>query len=148
MYERSFIAGWGDMDFNGHMRNTAYLDRAADTRMMYFADHGFPMRQFAQLRLGPVVMRDEIDYYKEIALLETMRVRLSIAGLSADGSRFRLCNECFRDDGRLAARVSSLGGWLDLGARRLIRPPDALLAALRSLERTEEFAELESSVRD
>jgi len=35
MYSKPFIAGWGDMDSNGHMRNTAYLDRAADVRMAW-----------------------------------------------------------------------------------------------------------------
>ena len=29
-YAREFIAGWGTMDFNGHMANTAYLNLAAD----------------------------------------------------------------------------------------------------------------------
>jgi len=28
VYEKTLIAGWGDMDFNAHMRNTAYLDKA------------------------------------------------------------------------------------------------------------------------
>lgn len=63
MYQKTLVAGWGDMDFNAHMRNTAYLDKSADVRMMYFAAHGFPMSQFARLQLGPVVMRDQIDYF-------------------------------------------------------------------------------------
>ena len=37
MFEHRFVAGWGDMDFNGHMRNTAYLDRGSDSRMLFFA---------------------------------------------------------------------------------------------------------------
>ncbi len=43
MYEKTLTAGWGDMDFNAHMRNTAYLDMAADVRMMHFVDCGFPI---------------------------------------------------------------------------------------------------------
>ena len=35
---RSFRAGWGQMDFNAHMANTAYLDLAADTRLVCFAE--------------------------------------------------------------------------------------------------------------
>jgi hypothetical protein len=27
-YAKEFLAGWGTMDFNGHMANTAYLDGA------------------------------------------------------------------------------------------------------------------------
>ncbi|WP_229422843.1 thioesterase family protein [Telluria aromaticivorans] len=34
MGEQTLIAGWGNMDFNAHMRNTAYLDKSADVRMM------------------------------------------------------------------------------------------------------------------
>ena len=37
MFQKTLVAGWGDMDFNAHMRNTAYLDTSADVRMMYFA---------------------------------------------------------------------------------------------------------------
>lgn len=34
-YIKTFHVRWGDMDFNAHMRNTAYLDISADVRMMY-----------------------------------------------------------------------------------------------------------------
>ena len=43
------------MDFSSHMRNTAYLDKSADVRMMYFSSCGFTMAEFMRLRLGPVV---------------------------------------------------------------------------------------------
>lgn len=45
---KQFLAGWGTMDFNGHMANTAYLDLAADVRMAFFAEHGFPPSEFRQ----------------------------------------------------------------------------------------------------
>jgi len=38
-YSKEFIAGWGTMDFNSHMANTAYLNLAADVRLAFFADH-------------------------------------------------------------------------------------------------------------
>ena len=38
-FSKTLYVGWGDLDANGHMRNTAYLDKAADVRMYYFADH-------------------------------------------------------------------------------------------------------------
>jgi acyl-CoA thioester hydrolase len=64
MFERRLVAGWGDMDFNSHMRNTAFLDKAADVRMMFFAESGFPMDEFIRLRLGPVITKDELEYYR------------------------------------------------------------------------------------
>src|SRR5579863_9460707 len=125
MYEKTLYVGWGDVDFNAHMKNTAFLDKSADVRMMFFSENGFPISEFSKLNIGPVVMRDEIEYVKEIGLLEEARVNLFLAGLSEDGSRFLIRNDFYRTDGNLAARVTTGGGWLDLRARRLVPPPTA-----------------------
>ena len=148
MFEKMLFAGWGDMDFNSHMKNTAFLDKSADVRMMFFAENGFPMGEFSRLKLGPVVMKDEVEYQKEVGLLQEVRVTLAMAGLSPDGSRFVLRNDVIRQDGKLCARVTSAGGWLDLAARKLVAPPDALHAALKALPTTPEFTLLPSSVRE
>ena len=147
MYQKTLYAGWGDMDFNSHMRNTAFLDKSADVRMMYFAENGFPMGEFVRAGLGPVILKDEIEYQKEVGLLQELTVTLAVAGLSEDGSRWLMRNDFLRADGKLAARVTSAGGWLDLKARRLAAPPAALLLALRSLPRTEDFSPLPTGLR-
>ena len=147
MYSQTLLAGWADMDFNSHMRNTAFLDKSADVRVMYFAANGFPASEFARLRMGPVVMKDEVDYRREVNLLDEIRVTLALAGHAEDGSRFIVRNEIFRTDGTLCARVTSSGGWMDLAARKLVAPPEPLFRAMNALERTADFAELPSSVR-
>lgn len=146
MYEKTLIAGWGDMDFNSHMRNTAYLDKSADVRMMFFSDNGFPMSEFVRRRLGPVVKKDEIEYYRESHLLDELTVSMSLAGLSDDGSRMKLRND-FLAKGTLAARVTSTAGWLDLEQRKLVCPPEALLGALLRLARSDDFETLPSRGR-
>jgi hypothetical protein len=47
----------------------------------------------------------------EINLLESIQVRLSLAGLSDDGCLFRIRSEFYRADGKLCLWVTSLGGW-------------------------------------
>ena len=138
-FERMLYARWGDMDFNGHMKNTAYLDASADVRMMYFAEHGFSMREFEARRIGPVILRDELEYFRELRLLEPVRVTLQAAGLSENGVRFRLVNEFWRDDGALAARVTSTGLWFDLAARRPTPAPAELRRLMEEIPRTETF---------
>jgi len=147
MFKKILQAGWADMDFNSHMANTAYLNKAADVRQMFLMEHGFPIEEFVRLRIGPVVMKDEVEYFKEIGLQQKIEVNYALAGHSVDGSRFLLRHEIFRADGKLAARVTSAGGWLDLNARKLIAPPPALLDAMNLLDRTTDFVELPSSVR-
>lgn len=142
LFECTFHAGWVDMDFNAHMRNTAYLDRCVDVRLMYFTSRGFSMREFERLRIGPVVRRDEVEYFREMRLLEQFRITLAVAALSPDASRFSLRNEFFKEDGELAARVTSHGGWLDLVARKLTAPPAKLAECLRELARTGDYADI------
>ena len=148
MFSKPIFASWGDMDFNSHMRNTAFLDKAADVRMMFFAENGFAMEEFTRLGIGPVILKDEIEYLREVRLLEKFEVTLAAAGASEDGSRFLLRNEFHLSDGKLAAKVTSLGGWLDLARRKLALPPEALLESMRRLERTADFVVLPSSVRE
>ena len=147
MFEKQLVAGWGDMDFNSHMRNTAFLDKSADVRMMFLSENGFPMAEFIRQKIGPVIRKDEIEYFKEVQLLEEIRVTLTIAGLAEDGSRFLFRNEFWRADQILIARVTSAGGWLDLASRKLVVPPEGLLAALQSLPVTEDFQILPSSIK-
>jgi acyl-CoA thioester hydrolase len=110
--------------------------------MAFFAEHGFPPSEFRRLGFGPVIRRDELEYFREIGLHETVTVTYAVLGMSIDGSRFQIENEIWTANGERAAVVRSRGGWLDLRARRLIAPPAALLAALKQVPRTADFAEL------
>jgi acyl-CoA thioester hydrolase len=147
IFTKTVYVGWGDLDSNAHMKNTAYLDKAVDVRMMYFQEQGFGAREFERLRVGPVVMRDEVEYYRELRLLEQVQITLLLAGMSQNATRFRLRNEFFRDDGQLAARVTSTGGWLDLSERKLVIPPAPLVAALSNLARSPDYELLPSSLK-
>ena len=140
-------AGWADMDANAHMANFAYLNKCVDARMTFFKQQGFAVTDFAKRRIGPVLRRDELEYHREVGLLEPITVTLALAGLAPDGSRFRLVNEVLKEGGVLAARVRCEGGWMDLAARRLIAPPDDLREALAAMPRAAEFELLPSSIR-
>ncbi|HUG02799.1 MAG TPA: thioesterase family protein, partial [Steroidobacteraceae bacterium] len=59
------VAGWAEMDANAHMANTAYLSKCVDARMSFFKDNGFPVTEFAKRQIGPVVRRDELEYFRE-----------------------------------------------------------------------------------
>lgn len=146
-FSTTSYAGWGDIDLNGHMFNAAYLEKAVDCRMRFFIDHGFPAEKLLDLAVGPVVMTDELRYFREFRMMEPIVVTLENAGMADDGSRFRVRNELYKEDGTHAARVTSVVGWLDLNARKLTLPPEGLHEALLSLPRTDDYEELPSSIR-
>jgi len=74
VYSKTTFAGWADMDFNSHMKNTAFLDKGADVRLAFFAENGFPTSEFFRLRIGPVIQKDEVEYFREVALLQEIEV--------------------------------------------------------------------------
>jgi len=141
-YAKEFLAGWGTMDFNGHMGNTAYLNLAADVRMAFLADHGFPPSELRRLAIGPVVKKEEIEYFREIGLHEKVTVTYAVLAMSADGARFTIENEIWSASGERAAVVRSTGGWLDLRARKLVAPPKELFAAFAQVPKAPDFVEL------
>lgn len=147
IFEKTFHVGWGNVDFNGHLANTAFLDLAVDVRMFFFAENGFSIQEFQRQRFGPVVLKDEIEYYKEMYMLDKIRITFQSAGLSEDASRFRIRNEFFREDGRLSARLTTTGGWLSFETRRLILPPKELADAMKSLVKTDDFEEIQSKFK-
>ena len=137
-----FRVGWGDIDGNAHMANTAFLDHAADARFFFFADRGFTGARFATERVGPVIVRDELTYRRELRLGEEFSVEVRMAGLSRDGCRFRIENTFRTAAGDLVATVRSDGTWFDLERRRPRLPPPDLDAIQRAMPRSDGFAEL------
>jgi acyl-CoA thioester hydrolase len=138
----TFRVGWSQIDFNNHMRNTAYLELCVDRRLLFFEAHGFPTPEFERLQIGPVVFRDVVDYLHELRLMESVAVTLALAGLSEDGRHFRLRNEFFAPGGELAGRVITTGAWFSLATRKLIVPSAALAAAQATMPRTDDYAVL------
>lgn len=131
---------WADMDPNGHMRHSAYADFAADQRVVVLAKMGFDVARFAQLRLGPILFREETKYHKEISIGEEIRVDGKLASATPDGARWSIVHTIYKADGRVAATVTVDGAWLDLDRRKLAVPPAELAAAFAAMPLAEESA--------
>jgi acyl-CoA thioester hydrolase len=141
-YEKTFTVRWADCDANGHMRNTAYSEYGTEVRMAYLTEGGFGFDRFLETKVGPVMLREEIDYLRELRMGARITVSFTALGLSPDGARFRLQHEVVREDGKLSARVTVDGGWMDLHTRRLAPPPAALADLLRNAPRGGSWEEL------
>lgn len=139
MFRTSFLTGWRDIDGNGHMRNTAYLDKAADARNLYLESCGLSVQALLLLGVGPVVLRDELAYFREVRLMETLNVSLSLAGYNDAGSRYCLRNEFLGASGSVRACLDSVVAWMDLASRKLVVPPQPVTDALMRLGQTADF---------
>jgi acyl-CoA thioester hydrolase len=141
-FVKRFEVRWSDLDMNRHMRNTAYSEYCIDVRISFLREQGFPVVEFGRRQIGPVIVREETRYMREIGAGETFEIDFRLAGFAPDGSRWRVQHEVRRGDGKRSALVRIDGVWLDLARRRPVPPPPELYEAFRTLERTDDFEEL------
>jgi acyl-CoA thioester hydrolase len=143
-FSRHFLVGWGAVDANGHMRNTAYFDAAADVRLAFLESRGWDRGRLEATGLGPVAFEERVTYRRELRLRDGFIVTLELAGVSADGARLRLRSRFLdREERELAALTSDLG-WMDLATRRLAPAPRELADSLLQLTCTDDFTALHS----
>lgn len=146
-FECQFEVRWGDLDGNRHVRNTAFSEYATHTRFRLLAAHGFNQAELQELRFGPVMMREEIRYRREVLFGDALVVNVRCAGLSLDSSHWRVHQEVLRSDRREAAVLTIQGGWIAMDTRKLVTPPAELAAVLQSLPRTRDYEDLPSLIR-
>lgn len=134
-----FTSRWADFDPNNHMRHSAYTDYAAEARVRMFNEYGLNLIEFNNLNIGPILFREETIFRREIRLSEDIWVEVFLKGISSNGERFKFAHKIFKNEGTLAAEVEIYGAWLDLKTRKLTKPPEIVLAALKDIEKTEDF---------
>jgi acyl-CoA thioester hydrolase len=146
-FEEPVAVRWSDLDANRHVRNTIFSEFATHARIRLLEAYGFSQTRFESLRFGPVMFREEIRYRRELVFGEDATVNVLFAGLSEDGSRWRVHQEVTRASGKVAASLTIDGAWIHLDRRKLVAPPPELLEVLQSLPRTRDFEVLRSMLR-
>jgi acyl-CoA thioester hydrolase len=129
------------------MRHTAYGDYAVDVRFRFLADHGFHLARIREIGMGPVILREENRYLKEVVMGDAITINIKIAGISSDGSHWIFQHEILKTNGKKAAILLVEGGWMDLNRRKLTTPPPEFQVLADEMDRTEDFVELSSYMR-
>jgi acyl-CoA thioester hydrolase len=141
-YKISFYTKWADFDANKHMRHTAYNDYAAECRIRFFKDHGFPPQEFEKHHFGPILFKEETTFLREVNLGDQISIELYLEGISAKGDRFKMLHKIFREDGVLAAEIKIYAAFIDLKTRKLTQPSPEIVKTFASLERTDDFEKI------
>ena len=146
-FSRTYSVKWADLDPNGHVRHSVYDDYAVDTRVRWMEMNGFPPSRFSELGFGPVILRQESRFYREVTIEDLLTVTIRLTGLSQDGSRWKVHHDILKSSGEKAAALDIEGSWLDWRTRKAMAPPAELLKLLAESQQSEEIEELRSLVR-
>ncbi len=146
-FSRTYEVKWADLDPNGHVRHSVYDDYAADARIRLMEEGGYPPTKFSEEGFGPVVLRQQSRFYREITAGDTITVTIRLAGLSPDASRWKVHHEIIKSNGEKAAVLKVEGTWLDWKTRMATAPPSDVVRLFDQLSQSKNFEELRSLVR-
>lgn len=146
-YSRSYEIRFSDIDANRHVNHAVYADAAGDVRYKFFAERGFPPERFAQMGIGPVYTKLTVEFLREVLLGETVTITYALAGLSTEGTRWKVHHEVLKSNRKKAAILDVEGVILDLTTRKTAAPGPELMQVFNAIPRTASFQILPELLR-
>ena len=138
-YSRTYQIRWSDLDANGHVNYSAYINAAGDLRYGFFSEHGFPPEKFQELGIGPIYTAIHARFFREVRMGETLTITYAMSGLSPQGGRWKVHHEILKSNGKKAVSLDLEGAILDLASRKPALPTAALLQTFNLIPRAKDF---------
>lgn len=130
---------WADIDANHHMRHSVYYDFGAQARIDCLAKYGITMVMMQELKIGPIVFREECIFRKEVRAADQLSISVAVSKLRNDFARFSFRHEIVKSDGTSCAIINIDGAWLDTELRKLKIPPPEIAGLMKDFPRTDDF---------
>lgn len=130
---------WAQIDSNNHLRHTAYGDIAATARMEMIIQAGMTFQKLREIKLGPVLFREELLYRREILGTQAVTAISYLKKIERDYSKWAITTEIYREDGELSCVVNAEGAWIDLVKRKVASLPDELKSSFDKLPKSDDF---------
>ncbi|MBL1077257.1 acyl-CoA thioesterase [Nocardia sp. 2] len=122
-----------ELDINGHLNQAVYLQYAEHARWEMMRAAGVPGEKMIASGVGPVVLENNIKYFRELHLGDEVTVSCEFEW--SGGKAFTMRQEITKLDGTVSAQVTVIAGVMDLQARKLVADPrEAFLALAESPE--------------
>ncbi|MBO1331308.1 thioesterase family protein [Streptomyces sp. VRA16 Mangrove soil] len=119
-----------ETDSQGHLNQAVYLQYAEHARWALLRHGGIEQRDLIRRGVGPVVLETNIRYLRELRAGDEVDVECVFEW--GEGKTFRVRQALTRADGTLSAELTSVGGMLDLTARKLVPDPREIFEELSS----------------
>ncbi len=134
-----FKVRWSDVDANGHVRNSAYTDFTTQARLELLQTYGITPQLWTSHQLGPVVVREETFYKRELYLLEEISVSCAVEKASRDFKKFGILQRVLNSKGEEAAITHTEVLWISLKTRKVVIPPNEMLEKIANFPQSDNF---------
>ncbi len=131
---------WAQVDVNGHMRHSAYADIAAHARVVALGKAGMDLQKFVEWHIGPVLLKEELMYHREVHLNEVLTVTCELLHTDDTALHWTIRQEIYRSDMVKAATVTVEGTWIDTQKRKKAVLPEEALALFNKIPKAPNFS--------
>lgn len=118
---------WSDLDPNFHLRHSVYYDWGAYCRVAFLTQYGLTTELMQELKIGPIIFREEAIFRKEIRSGDDVEIDLLLIKAKRDYSRWSIQHHVIKNAGQLCTLINIDGAWLNTKERRLAIPPPAAM---------------------
>jgi acyl-CoA thioester hydrolase len=138
---------WADIDQNRHLRHSVYYDYGAMMRMNVLHSNGLTTQKLEELKIGPILFREEAIFKREIKLEDNVVMNVELLKSTKDFSRWSLRHHFIKDGGTIAAILNLDGAWMDLEKRKLTVPSEFVQHVFERFPKSQEFEWMEPKVK-
>jgi acyl-CoA thioester hydrolase len=130
---------WADFDANHHLRHSVYYDWGAMCRVEFLNRMGFTAEIMSQHHIGPVILREECVFRKEIRPGDEVFINIMLLKAKRDFSRITLQHEITLKGPVLSAVLTLDFAWMDTNRRKLMSLPEDIQELLLAFPRAAQF---------
>ncbi len=138
-FRKSIQIRWSDLDPNFHLRHSVYYDWGAFVRVEFLNEFGLTSKVMQELKLGPILFREECIFRKEIRMGDEVRIELSLIKARKDYSRWSIRHSIIKNEDQLCAELNVDGAWMDMVQRKLATPPQLVHDVFNRMPKVEGF---------
>jgi acyl-CoA thioester hydrolase len=142
-YFKMFEIRWNDLDVNRHLANISYMQYTVHTRMSFLIENGINQNYLKEQNIGPVIIKEEFNYLKEIHGDHIAYCDVELLGHSEDYRFAQFSHSIYNQEKEISAYSIVSFAWIDLNTRKIIKPDSKILSMLNSLAKSEQFRILE-----
>jgi len=119
MHKYKIIIKENHLDTFGHVNNATYLELYEQARWEALNDHGVSVKKIMDERIGPVLLRVDLKFKKELFLRESIEIHSELLEKS-NSKVMKVRQQMMNERGEVASEAIFDIGVMDLVKRKLI----------------------------
>lgn len=108
-------------------------------RMNALTGEGLSMKKLEELKMGPILFREEAIFKREIHFEDEITIDVEVVRAREDFARWSLRHHFLKADSTVAAIINIDGAWIDLVKRKLVIPERFIIDVFSKFPKAPDF---------